>query len=105
MPINIKRSFQPFLVSTILSLGIVTLARMSPVEDPPKGIRTIVIDAGHGGRDPGAVGKRAKEKDIALAIALKTGYYIEENIPDVKVIIHPEKGCISDTHGTGRDCQ
>jgi N-acetylmuramoyl-L-alanine amidase len=32
------------------------------------------------------VGKRAKEKDLALAIALKTGQYIEENIPDVKVI-------------------
>lgn len=54
--------------------------------DPPKGIRTVVIDAGHGGKDPGAVGKRGKEKDIALAIALKLGKYIEENIPEVKVI-------------------
>ncbi|MDF1574360.1 MAG: N-acetylmuramoyl-L-alanine amidase [Bacteroidales bacterium] len=45
-----------------------------------------MIDAGHGGKDPGAVGKRGKEKDIALAIALKVGSYIEENIPDVKVI-------------------
>ena len=54
--------------------------------DPPKGIRTVVIDAGHGGRDPGAVGKNGKEKDIALAIALKLGKYIEENIPEVKVI-------------------
>ncbi|MEN8201455.1 MAG: N-acetylmuramoyl-L-alanine amidase [Bacteroidota bacterium] len=56
------------------------------MEDPPEGIRTVVIDPGHGGRDPGAVGKRAKEKDLALAIALKAGQYIEENIPDVKVI-------------------
>ncbi len=54
--------------------------------DLPKGINTVVIDAGHGGRDPGAVGKRGKEKDIALAIALKVGQYIEENIRDVKVI-------------------
>jgi len=45
-----------------------------------------VIDAGHGGRDPGAVGKNGKEKDIALSIALKVGTYIEENIPEVKVI-------------------
>jgi len=61
------------------------------MEDPPKGIRTVVLDAGHGGRDPGAVGKNGMEKHIALAIALKTGQYIEENIPDVKVIYTREK--------------
>ena len=49
-------------------------------------ITTVVIDAGHGGKDPGAVGKHSKEKKIALAVALKTGKYIEENLPDVKVI-------------------
>lgn len=49
-------------------------------------IKTIVIDAGHGGKDPGTSGRKAKEKDIALAIALKLGTYIEDNIPDVKVI-------------------
>ncbi len=49
-------------------------------------ITTVVIDAGHGGKDPGAVGKHSKEKNIALAVALKTGKYIEENLPDVKVI-------------------
>lgn len=41
-------------------------------------IKVIVIDAGHGGFDPGALGKKSKEKDITLAIALKTGKYIEE---------------------------
>ncbi len=46
----------------------------------------VVIDAGHGGKDPGAVGKNSYEKDIALAIALKTGGYIEENCKDVEVI-------------------
>ncbi len=49
-------------------------------------INTIVIDAGHGGKDPGALGKRSKEKDIALAVTLKTGAYIQKNLPDVKVI-------------------
>lgn len=49
-------------------------------------LKTVVIDAGHGGRDPGTSGRKAKEKDIALAIALKLGTYIEEKIPDVKVI-------------------
>lgn len=47
---------------------------------------TIVIDAGHGGKDPGAVGKKSYEKNIALAIARKLGYYIDKSMPEVKVI-------------------
>jgi len=86
MPINVKRLFHTFLVSTFLVFAFFSLKAGNTVTDPPKGIRTVVIDAGHGGRDPGAVGKNGKEKDIALAIALKVGTYIEDNITDVKVI-------------------
>ena len=46
----------------------------------------VVIDAGHGGKDPGAMGAEAREKSINLAVALKTGQYIKDNLPDVKVI-------------------
>ncbi|MDD4848442.1 MAG: N-acetylmuramoyl-L-alanine amidase [Bacteroidales bacterium] len=49
-------------------------------------IKTVVIDAGHGGTDPGAVGRKSKEKDITLAVSLKTGDYIKTNFPDVKVV-------------------
>lgn len=49
-------------------------------------LKTVVIDPGHGGKDSGALGRKSKEKDIVLSIALKLGTYIEENIPDVKVI-------------------
>lgn len=49
-------------------------------------IRRIVLDPGHGGRDPGAVGVRSKEKDIVLAISLKLGNYINEYLPDVEVL-------------------
>jgi N-acetylmuramoyl-L-alanine amidase len=49
-------------------------------------IRTVVIDPGHGGSDPGAVGKISKEKDLALAISLKFGKMIEDNFKNVKVI-------------------
>lgn len=47
---------------------------------------TVVIDAGHGGRDPGAVGAITYEKNITLAVALKTGQYIEENAGNINVI-------------------
>ena len=46
----------------------------------------IVIDAGHGGKDPGAIGSKSREKDITLAIALKTGEYLEQNLKNVTVI-------------------
>ena len=47
---------------------------------------TLVIDAGHGGHDTGAVGAKSKEKDLNLSVALAFGKYVEENCPDVKVI-------------------
>lgn len=50
------------------------------------GVNKIVIDPGHGGHDPGAIGKHCKEKDIVLKVALKLGAYIEENFDDVEVI-------------------
>ncbi len=53
---------------------------------PVFGVKVIVIDAGHGGKDPGCHGNRYKEKDVALAVALKFGKYIEENLKDVKVV-------------------
>ena len=49
-------------------------------------IQTVVIDAGHGGKDTGALGKVTTEKALNLAVALKFGNYIKENLPDVKVI-------------------
>ena len=47
---------------------------------------TLVIDAGHGGHDAGAMGAKSKEKDINLTVALAFGKYVESNMPDVKVI-------------------
>lgn len=49
-------------------------------------LRTVVIDAGHGGKDSGSLGAKAQEKDIALKIALKVGAYISTYMPGVKVI-------------------
>lgn len=49
-------------------------------------VKTVVIDAGHGGHDPGTHGNISKEKDVALTVARKVGAYIKEYLPDVKVI-------------------
>ncbi len=47
---------------------------------------TLVIDAGHGGHDAGALGAISKEKNINLAVALRFGKYVEQNLPDVRVV-------------------
>ena len=47
---------------------------------------TLVLDAGHGGKDPGALGKKGKEKNINLAVTLAVGKLVEQNLKDVKVI-------------------
>lgn len=51
----------------------------------------VVIDAGHGGHDPGALGKISKEKTINLNVALKLGKQIKRNCPDVKVVYTRER--------------
>lgn len=58
---------------------------------PMKKDWVVVIDPGHGGRDPGALGANLKEKEVVLSIALKLGAYIEKNFDDVKVIYTRDK--------------
>jgi len=81
--INVK--FKIFILMAVFNC-IIIINLYSQKEGNGVKIKTVVIDAGHGGRDPGAVSKYAKEKDIALAVALKLGNYIETYLPDVKVV-------------------
>ena len=71
-----------FLISFIIFIS----SSFTPKFKPTFGIKTVVIDAGHGGKDPGCHGSLYKEKDIALAVALRLGKYIEDNLKDVKVV-------------------
>lgn len=65
-----------FIFILVLSLSVVAMAKDF----------VVVIDPGHGGKDVGAVGKNAYEKNINLAVALKLGALIEDNMEDVKVV-------------------
>ncbi len=49
-------------------------------------LKTVVIDAGHGGKDVGCLGAESYEKDVALAISLKLGKYLEEKFDHLNVI-------------------
>ncbi len=72
------------LLITLVLLGNFTFLGYG--SDNPKKKRILVLDAGHGGKDSGATGQKAKEKDIVLDITLKVGMYVEQNLPDMQVI-------------------
>lgn len=55
-------------------------------DDAPSQVRTVVLDAGHGGKDPGTHGRHAKEKTINLELILQLGRKIKEKYPNVRVI-------------------
>lgn len=59
---------------------------------------TVVIDAGHGGNDPGAIGRRGKEKNINLSVALKLGRLIRQNCPDTRVVYTRERDVFVPLH-------
>ncbi|MCS6821432.1 MAG: N-acetylmuramoyl-L-alanine amidase [Microscillaceae bacterium] len=74
-------------MSCILILALLlVMTAFSPLGKQKYKIKTIVIDAGHGGHDPGKVGKKFKEKDIALAISLDLGRILKKNLPDVNIV-------------------
>ncbi len=74
-----------YAISIVLSLLLLTTFKVMADGNPSNRITRVVIDAGHGGVDPGAVGSIAKEKDITLSVALKVGFLIEKNFPDVQI--------------------
>jgi N-acetylmuramoyl-L-alanine amidase len=76
--------FLNVLLAVLLFSGQFTSA--NSFNDSPYRIKTIVVDAGHGGHDGATKGLFSREKDIALQVALRLGKAIEENIKDVKVI-------------------
>ncbi|MBB2145033.1 N-acetylmuramoyl-L-alanine amidase [Pedobacter sp. LMG 31464] len=75
------------LKSALLTFAIIFLSFYSSnVLAQGYKIRTIVIDAGHGGVKPGAAGKYSLEKNVALKVALKLGKKLEEELPNIKII-------------------
>lgn len=77
------------LVLGILASAVVLLSNTSNPNSDLNQVNTVVIDAGHGGKDAGNLGTKTKkrtEKDISLDVALQVGSYIEQNFPNVNVI-------------------
>lgn len=77
------------IILVFLALAAIFIAASTkPVKDPNKTF-TLVLDAGHGGKDPGNLGTgnhKKTEKDISLDVVLELGKFIEEAYPDVEVV-------------------
>ncbi|RLD36314.1 MAG: N-acetylmuramoyl-L-alanine amidase [Bacteroidetes bacterium] len=83
----LKNNNRYFSIFSDLPLILIIFLTLYSVDTQSQNlVDRIVIDAGHGGKDPGASGKHSREKDIVLSIALKTGKLINENLKDVNVI-------------------
>lgn len=81
-----KTNFNNFSITLLLLISVIFFSADS-FANGYGGIKTVVIDAGHGGKDPGCHGhKSTNEKDVTLAIALKLGAFIEKAYPKIKVI-------------------
>ncbi len=76
----------------VLVLLLIAHVGLAPAQTPgrdPNRIRTVVLDAGHGGKDPGNLGTgryKTTEKHVSLNVAKLLGKYITETFPDVKVV-------------------
>lgn len=73
------------ILSIIFLIPTLVLTSFSPLGYHQYKVRTIVIDAGHGGKDPGCHGTKGVEAKVTLAIALELGRIIKENMPNIKV--------------------
>jgi N-acetylmuramoyl-L-alanine amidase len=73
-------------LGAVLLIGIGAVSDAAAQKESRGSFRTVVLDPGHGGKDPGALGKTAKEKDIVLAVALKVGEYLKKEMPDLNLV-------------------
>ncbi len=79
--VNMKSKPMLLLLLSLLLSATVPVAHSAATQP-----FTIVIDAGHGGKDPGALGSLVREKDVVLNVALRFGKLIEQHHPSVKII-------------------
>lgn len=75
------------ILFTVLLTTTFVLSSYTPLEVQAYKVKVLVIDAGHGGKDPGCHGAKSNESHVALAVAQELARIVRENLPDVNVIL------------------
>jgi len=83
--INPPKSLKVFAL--FICFTLIICAVTAKAQKPAFRFKTVVIDAGHGGKDPGARGSYSFEKNVALAIAKKVQFLLEKDMPEINVIM------------------
>ena len=81
------RRLNPFFLLLLLAFVSFNAVAQDTAKQSTFRLKTVVIDAGHGGKDPGARGNYSREKDMALAIAKKLRAAIEDSLPGVNTVM------------------
>lgn len=98
--VHMNKSRSTFLVFILLVLPLVSFAKNNPGEPPAKAF-VVVLDAGHGGHDPGNIGNGYLEKEIALNIVLKIGEELGKQ-KDIKVVYTRKDDSFVDLYVRGK---
>lgn len=95
----LKRMRVYILISFLCFFSILTsFGQKDSAQSQNFNVNTIVIDAGHGGHDPGCLGSSSQEKHICLSVALKLGKLIKAYFPSVNVIYTRDKDVFVKLH-------
>ena len=97
MKVTLRKIFVCTTLASIFLLCIPCTIRAQKAH----GVKTIVIDPGHGGKDAGCVWGKTYEKDIVLSVGLQLGEMIKKNLPDVKVVYTRDKDVFVDLYKRG----
>jgi N-acetylmuramoyl-L-alanine amidase len=84
---NTLRRLNPIFLLLLLAFVSFNATAQEAEKQSTFRLKTVVIDAGHGGKDPGARGKFSREKDVALILAKKLNKAMNEELPDIKTVM------------------
>ena len=92
------RRLNPIFLLLLLAFASFNAMAQDTAKQSTFRLKTVVIDAGHGGKDPGARGNYSREKDVALILAKKLKKAIDDSLPDVKTVLTRDDDTFIELH-------